>query len=59
MLENIISAYFYAHGEKEYSPALIYICGPLVHTFKNEPEIYHALEKVMEIYGKLVSLIHR
>lgn len=52
MLENIASAYIYAHSEKEYSPSFIYICGPLVHIgFKKESEIYHAFEKIMGLYG--------
>ena len=57
MLENIASAYFYAHSDKEYSPSLIYICCPLVLIFKKESDIYHAFEKMMGLYGNLKILI--
>jgi hypothetical protein len=51
MIENIVSAYFYAHSEKEYSAAVVYISGPLVYLFKKEAEVYQAFEKIMALYG--------
>lgn len=49
IMENIVSAYFYAHSEKEYSASAVYITGPLVYLFKKEAQVYQAFDKIMAI----------
>ena len=46
--ENVVCAFMQAHKELDYSPFLIYLCGPFIYSCKEEVDVYYCLEKLMD-----------
>lgn len=59
VLERVITVYLCNHHAVEYSPNLVYLCGPLLHVFYSEQMIYYGLCKLTNLIGMLMKFIPR
>jgi hypothetical protein len=55
-LEFCISSYLSNHTAKEFTPALVPLCGPFVYVYKHELLAYLAFSKLLDMIGMRFKL---